>query len=200
MTDLALTRRRSIAIGAGVLTAGAAGIALGTDRAGASADVTLGTLDAEDATFSPEDGSLTAVWLLVSGRFEYQVNADPADWQAYALVGDGSGATEAIALASGAADARQGSGTYALRGPITAASFYDSSDFAVPDRQHSVTVSIPVTVVFLVRDSGGKTLVQARVSDDAMVTVDDARMPKASLAGSATIAAQDDAGDPTPEA
>lgn len=191
--------RRRIIIGTTALATAGTGLALGTREAGAQADVELGELTAEDGEFSPVDGQAHAIYLLLTGQYEYQVNKQPEEWQAYALVGDGSGSTEAIALTSGAADALEDAGTFALRGPITAASFYSSSTFSVPDGQSEVSVTIPVTVVFLVRDTGGNTLVQARESAEAVVTINDDAMPKVAVAGSASLAMQDDETDPTPE-
>lgn len=194
-----VTRRKSIAIGATALTAGLGGLALASDPAGAQASVDMGSLDVTDGQFSPRDGEVHELWASVAGEYQYQVNADPADWQAFLLIGDGSGDTEAVGLTSGDAAPREGSGTYALRGPITTTGFYDAADFRIPDGEHAVTVTIPVSVAFLVRDADGATLADARVTDAAVVTVDDEGMPRASLSGSATIVMQDDAEDPTPE-
>jgi len=192
-----ITRRRLLAVGT-TAAVGAAGIALGTDRAVASASVDMGTFDATGGEFSPADGEAYAIHAFVSGQYAYKVNTDPEDWQAYLLVGSGDGDTEAIGIIDGPATAREGSGTYALRGPITAASFYSSGDFRVPDGQHSVTRTIPLTVVFLVRDAAGETLVQARESADLPVTIDDDGMPRVAISASAQAAMQDDAVDDTP--
>lgn len=192
-----ITRRR-IVLGTAVLATAGTGLALGTDRAGAQASVSTDGLKVEPAEFSPEDGELFSPWVLITGEFEYRVGADPAEWQVFLLVYDGGGNSEAVGLTEGDATAREGSGTYALRGPITAASFWGPEDFRVPDGQESITVSVPVEVVLVIRDAAGDMLIQAREADDAVVTVNRDGQVMAALDGSATIYAQDDSDDPTP--
>lgn len=197
MTGITLTRRRIIA-GTAALATGATGLALATDRAGAQAEVSLGELDVRDSELSPEDGEVYAPWLIISGAFEWRTEAQPAEWQAYALVGDGSANTEAVGMTDGEATTRSGSGTYALTGAITAASAWDPADFAIPDGQDSISVPVPVSVVFVVRDPDGGMIVQARVEDTAVVTVTPGGT-MAALSGSGEVVMQDNSDDPTPE-
>lgn len=196
-----ITRRRSIAIGGTILTAGAAGIYAATDTAGAQATVSADGLQVEGGEFSPADGELYAPWVVISGAWSYRVDADPASWQAYLLVYDDNGSgSEAVGITDGTATAREATGTYALRGRITAASFWEPADFAVaPDgSEASVTTTVPIEVAFLVQDGSGETLVQARESADLPVTVNNAGMVMASLDGQAIVYAQDNSDDPTP--
>jgi len=197
MTDT-ITRRRLLAVGT-TAAVGAAGIALGSKPAGAQASVYVGDLSVPDKTLSPDDGSVFAVWALINGTFEYRVDADPDVWEAYLLVYDGNGNSEAVGLTDGPATAREDSGSYALRGPLTAASFWNADDFTVPDGQSSISQTIPIEVVFLVRNAAGDIIIQARASDDAVVTVDRDGQVLADLSGAGEIVAQMDSDDPTPE-
>ena len=168
MIDTHLTRRRSIALGTGLLTAGAAGLTLGTDPARAA--VTTDGLELEDAEFAT-DGPPEAVWAVLSGTWSYRIDADPDVWEVYLLAYDDSGNSEAIGLADGPATAREDSGTYALRGDLLAASFYDAADFVVPAGEPSRVLTVAVEVAFVLRDAGGGLLIQARAEDAATVTV-----------------------------
>lgn len=192
-----LTRRRLIAIGTGAAL-GTAGLALGTQPAGAQADVSLGDLEIQEGELAPEDGEVYAPWVLLTGDYEYRVQEEPAEWEAYLLVYDNGGNSEAVSVTSGDATAMEATGSYALRGAITAASFWGPSDFSIPDGQDSVTVTVPIEVAFVVRDADGTMLVQDRVADDAVVTVTPGGS-MATLSGAGEIVMQDDADDPTPE-
>lgn len=192
-----ITRRKAIVAGTTTVL-GATGLALGTREAGAQAAVYVGELSVPDKTISPEDGAVYALWAVVSGTFEYRVDADPDVWEAYLLVYDGDGNSEAVGITDGPATSRQNSGSYALRGPITAASFWGPEDFTVPDGEESISQTIPIEIAFLVRDSAGDMLIQARAADEAVVTVDREGQVLADLAGTAEIVAQEDSSDPTP--
>lgn len=192
-----LTRRR-VVIGTTALAVGGAGLALGTGRAGAQADVSLGELKVPDTEFSPDDGQVYSPWVLLSGEWQYRVQTQPAEWQAYTLIGDGAGNTEAVDVTSDETTALEASGTYALTGPIAAASFYGPETFTVPEGESSVSVDVPLQVAFVVRDPDGGILVQARVKDTAVVTVTAEGTTTAALSGTGTIVAQEDSDDPTP--
>lgn len=196
MTDMQLTRRRSIALGATALTAGAAGLTIASEPAAAEAEVTLGSLDAADATLRPEDGQVYAPWLIAHGDWSYRVDVDPAEWQVYLLVGR-NGNTSAIGMASGEATAREATGTFGVRGPITAADAWAPGDFAVGSGGQPTTQSVAVQLVFTLRDAAQESLVQAVVQDTATVTVKPGGTV-AEVGASASIVMQDDEGDATP--
>lgn len=185
---------------AGTTTAlGAAGIALGTDRAGAQANVSVDTLSTEPATLAPEDGEVYSPWLILSGAYSYELIDDPDQWQVYLLVGDRSGGTEAIAITNGPADAREDSGTFDLHGSITSASFWSPADFAVDGPDDTTTVDVPYEVVLVVQDDAGGQFVTARAGDTAEITVEFGGAV-GSVGGEAKIRMQDDESDPVPEA
>lgn len=190
-----VTRRRII-IGTATLAAGGAGLALGTGEAGAQADITMGEIQTQKETLRPEDGEPFAIWVVLSGAFEYTVHQDPAEWEVHLLVGDQSGNVESVETASGDATARSGEGTYALRGAITDSSAWDSSDFTVAEDE-VLTASVPIRAVLVVRAADNTSLVQA--SEDGMAEFDvEYGGVSARLGAEATIEMQDDQGDATP--
>jgi hypothetical protein len=193
-----ISRRQSIVLGGTALTAGLGGLALGTDRAGAQADVSVDSLSTEPATLAPEDGEVYSPWLILSGAYSYELIDDPAEWQVYLLVGDGSGGTEAIAITNGPADAREDSGAFDLRGSITTASFWSPADFAVDGPDDTTTVDVPYEVVLVVQDDAGGQLVTARAGDTAEITVEYGGSV-GTVGGEAKIRMQDDESDPAPE-
>lgn len=198
MVDTRLTRRRSIVLGGTALSAAVAGLALGTDRAGAQADVELGSIDTQDEyRLTPDDGEAWAPFLQIRGPYSYRVEADPAEWQVYLLIGDGSGNTTAVGMTSGEATARQGSGTYALQGAVTAADAWGPSDFAVAADGSPTTVDVPIEVILVVRDADNGMLVQAGVEATVPITVEQGGTT-ANLGAAVDVVLMDDADDPTP--
>lgn len=196
-----LTRRRSIAIAGTTLAAGLGGLTLGTDEAGAQANVDTDGLDVEQGgEFSPTDGQLHDVHALINGSWSYRTNTDPAEWEAFLLIFGPSGDdSEAVDLTGGETTGREATGDYALSGSITSASAWDPTDFAVPEGGGETTVDVPVAVAFLVRDGAGEVLVEDRERADLPVTVDDDGMPQVAVGGEVEAVAQDDESDPEPE-
>ena len=173
---------------------GAAGIAISSEEA--SAAVT-GAFSVGDATIRPADNRLAQLWATVSGDWRFGgLEADPAEWRVY-LLADATGNPgdwQAIAMTSGSVTAREASGTYGIRGEITAASHYQSID--VSDGT-PVELSIPVSVLLMVRDGSGETLATAEAMDTVTVTVEPGGSVSA-IGGSGTMHGVDNAGDPTP--
>lgn len=195
--DTHLSRRRLIAGGTAAVL-GTAGLAVATDGAEAQASVGIdGGLDIEPGEFSPDDGELFSVWVLATGEWGYRVETQPAKWEAYLLIGDGGGNAEPVAVTDGETTALEATGTYGLRGAITASGAWGPSDFRLPDGAEEHVVEIPVEIAYVVRDAGDAMLAQARAADTATVTVTPGGVA-ASVGGSATLVGQDDSDSPTP--
>lgn len=175
---------------------GAAGLALGTENARAQVS---SEFSVPSQTFRPDDNELSAVWATAHGQWEFQgLDTDPDEWRVYLLADEpgNPGNYQAIDMTSGSVTNREATGDYALRGEITAASHYDSSTFDVSDGE-SVTVDIPLSVLFMVMDGGGDTLTEASARETVPVTV----QPGGSVSvigGEGAIHAVDNQGDPTP--
>lgn len=190
------TRRRIVF---GTITAGALG-AVGLTLASRPVRAAV-SLDIEPVTLAPEDGEVYRPFVLINGDYSYQnVDPAPAEWQTYLLI-DGPGATgddwQAVGIASGTPDGTADSGTYQLRGAITAHSAWSSSDFTAGDGGEPVSQSVPVTVMFVLRDSAGDIVADAEAQGTAEVTVEHGGA-LVSVSGSGTTAMQDDSTDPTP--
>lgn len=190
-----VTRRR-IVLGTATLAAGGAGLALGTGEAGAQADVTLGEINTEPTTLRPQDGEPHAIYVILTGAYEWTVDQDPDEWQIHLLVGDQSGNLESVAVTSDDATARTGEGTYSLRGAITDSSAWDSSDFTVAEDE-VLTASVPIRAVLVVRGADNQSLVQTSADGMAEFDVEFGGV-SARLGANAEIQMQDDAGDPEP--
>lgn len=191
-----LTRRRIVTGTATLAAAGLGGLALGTDDA--RAEVTVGDgLTIADAEFSPDDAAVFTPWLIIEGAFAYSVPADPAAWECYCML-EKDGETAAIGMQSGEATAREAKGTYGLRGAVTAARFYEPADFAIPEGQQALDVTLAAEVVFVVRDAADAVLAQATAGDEATVTINRDGELRTAVSGSADVVMQDDQADPTP--
>lgn len=189
------TRRRLIATGT-ISALGLAGLALGSGNARAAV-----SLDIEDRTYAPENGTLFRPWVVVSGDFSYtNLDAEASEWAVYGLV-DGPDATgedwQAIAIDDGLASGTEGSGTYQLRGAITSHSGWDASRFSANEDGSPQSLDIPVAVMLVLRDSGGNIIADAEAHQTATVTVE-AGGAVLSVAGTGAVEAQLSSEDPTP--
>lgn len=188
--------RRGIVLGtAGAVALGGAGLLVSTDRARAAV-----TLDIPDRTFAPDDGEAHAVWIVADGSYGWSnLDTDPAAYQIYLLV-DAPGAPgdwSAISIADGGASAREESGSYQLRGDITASSAWSSEDFTANDDGSGHTVEVPVAVMLVVRDGAGDIIDTAEAMTTATVTIEHGGAVL-SIEGAGSLELQDDSGDPTP--
>lgn len=191
-----ITRRKAlVGIGA-TIVAGGGYLNAGTEEA--YAQVEMGNLTMEPATFAPEDSQLFIPWILLYGEYRYRTLSEPEEWRVVLMVGDGSDNTEPIAQAAGKTDAMEETGSYAVRGPVTQAEAYSTTDFTVPQDEASITVTIPVEIGFVVQDAAGNTLAGPTYeSDTAQLTVEHGG-DLALVRGDAWFVPQYDRSDPTP--
>lgn len=194
-----LTRRR-LGIGLGTtLALGAAGVALGSRNARAQASVTLGELGIEDTELGAEDGKFHSVHILLDGEWEYRnLDAEPAEWRAYLMVApEGSDSWSAIGMTDGDPAGTEASGTFGLRGRVTASGAFAPENFAVASDGSPTTTTVRVGVLFMALDADGETLVEAQVTRPVDITVTQTGA-SASLGATGVVAGQDDQSDPTP--
>lgn len=191
-----LTRRRIAALSGATLALGAGGLSMVPRTA--QAQVTMGELNVPDVEFTPKDNALHAVWVLLDGEWSYtNLSADPAAWQVYLLVDDpqNSGNWQAIGIAEGSPSGTDDSGTFVVRGDLTAGP-YTSDDFDVSDGE-AVTMTVPVGAMLVIRDGSGDIVADAEVHTTADVTVRPGGA-SASLGGSGQFVAQDNSDSATP--
>lgn len=189
-----LTRRRSIALGTTTI-AGLAGLTLATGDSRAQAAVSIAT---KEAVMKPQDGEVYAPHVRVRGSWSFSgLSETPDSWAAYLQVGDGSGGTEAIGLHEGSITNQSGSGSFSVRGPVTAASFYSPDTFSA-EPGSPTTVDVPLEVLFLVQGSSG-TLVSAMATGTQTIRVEYGGSVASIADATATAAMQDDQGDPEPD-
>lgn len=197
MQTPALTRRR-FGIVTGTLALGGVGLTLASEPA--SADLTLGEFDMPDRTLKPEDGQVYRPWIVASGEWTYaNLDNEAGEWGVYLLVGPpgGDGSYQAIAIDDGSASGTEGSGTFGLRGAITASGDWSASDFSVRDDGSPRTRVVPAAVMLLIRDGGGDRLVEAKVSRDVEITVKPGGAT-ANVGAEGEVLAQLSSDDPTP--
>lgn len=192
-----VTRRRLIATGTAVAL-GATGLALGSENARAQASITMGELAIPDATFAPADNQAHAIWATVHGQYQWSnLQADPGKWQVYLLVGDGSDSWSAVGIAEGQASRGNESGTFSVRGDLTAASAYSSEDFQPNGDGTPKTLNIPVAVMLVVRDGSGNVLTDAQASRTVAVEIKPGGAV-VSVGAAGELVMQDDSDSPTP--
>lgn len=164
----------------------------------AEAQVTLGEFDVPNVEFTPEDNDLHAVWVVLDGEWSYtNLKNEPAAWQVYLLVDDpqNSGNWQAVGVTEGTPNGTDDSGTFAVRGDLTAGP-YTSDDFDVSDGK-AVTMTVPVGAMLVIRDGSGNIVADAEVHTTADVTVKPGGA-SASFGASGQLVAQDNSDSPTP--
>lgn len=155
-----LTRRRAIAGGATLLTAGGTVLFVSDD---ASASVELGSLAIPDASLTGEE--VTPV-VDVTAKYDYDVGTSAvAEIVVELLVGDGVIASETLVT-----DRTVLTNESDLAGRVTDSDAWASSDFA-PAVASSVEQTLTVGLRFRVLDSDGNAIVSATTSEDVVVTV-----------------------------
>lgn len=194
-----LTRRRLIALGTTVAI-GATGLTIASEPARGQASVEWGTLHIPETDLGAEDGEVYAPHVIVNGSWRFRnLDTDPAEWAVYLLVDAAPDAGEwsAIGITDGETTAPEAEGEFTVRGAITASGDWSPTDFSVAEDGTARTVTVPVAVMFVVRDGAGDILLDAQASRDIPITVNQTGA-SAAIGADGGVYAQDDQGDPTP--
>jgi len=155
-----LSRRQAIAGGATLLTAGGTLVWVG---GGASAQVSVESLDIADASFEAE--SIDPV-VDIEASYRYDIGTQPIKRVELALsVGDTEVVTESLLTSRTTAD-----GTESLQGRVADSDAWALADFAVAvgeSVEHTLSVTLTMTVV----DRSGETIISDKATDEVVVSV-----------------------------
>lgn len=185
------TRRRVLAGGASLLSAGA-GVAVlgGSEGTARAAEVSSDGLNVNGAHYDAPDGQLYSPRIDVDATWSFE-GCDAATGIMVALLMDG-GMTDSTTLAI---PGPSGSGTTAVGAPVADSRNWDAEEWTPPDGG-TVEHTVAVRVAFEVRDDANDTLATAEATDDVPISVDDAGPTRvASVGGSGSVTFVPEQGD-----
>lgn len=185
------TRRRVLAGGASLLTAGA-GVAVlgGIEGTARAAEVSADGLNVSGAHYDAPDGQLYSPRIGVDATWSFE-GCDAATGIMTALL-VGGGLVDNTTLAIPGPD---GSGTTAVGGLVTDSRMWDAEEWTPPEGG-TVEHTVAVRVAFEVRDDNNDTLATAEATDDVPISVDDAGPTRvASVGGSGSVTFVPEQGD-----
>jgi len=176
--DSPITRRRALAAGATLLTAGGTLVWVGEP---ASAQVSVESFSVADASFESE--SIDPV-VDVTAAYRYDVAERPVDhlWFGVAIDGD-TVAEETLVTETSTLE-----NTTQLSARVADASGWSLTDFA-PDAGGSVEHEVAIALSFAVRERDDSTIAQASAQDSATIAVTNPNSgnPTAALGGEGVI-------------
>lgn len=142
-----------------------------TEQTSASATLSMGSLNIQDAERTDSDGEISGVKIKCSGEWSYEIPSgkDPHRWIVNLQITDGEN-TATVDQTSTTAKYLTSSGSYDLAGSITDTDLYDPSDFAAPEgKQKEVTLG--VVILFEVINPNGESLASAMIEDTPRILI-----------------------------